>query len=195
VTKKAVIVIDMLNDFVTGALANPAGEEITPRIAALLDHARDQGWLVVFANDAHMPGDYEEKVWGQHALAGTPGAGVISELAPHAGDVMLPKRFYSSFYETGLASLLRQNGVEEVILTGQHTNICVRHTASDAFNNGFEIAVPHDGTAMFRLPVHTDADYETMQAEALDYLVNVYGAEVTSVEAIVGSPVRVAVTA
>ncbi len=106
-----------------------------------------------------------------------------------------PKRFYSSFYETGLASLLRQNGVEEVILTGQHTNICVRHTASDAFNNGFEISVPRDGTAMFRLPDHTDADYEAMQQEALDYLVNVYGAEITSVEAIVGSPIREAVTA
>ncbi len=194
-SNKAVIIIDMLNDFVTGALANPAGEEITPKIAALLDHARSEGWLVVFANDAHMPGDYEEKVWGQHALAGTPGAAVIPELAPQDGDIELPKRFYSSFYETGLESLLRQNGVTEVILTGQHTNICVRHTSSDAFNNGFEISVPRDATAMFRLPDHTDVDYAAMQQDALDYLVNVYGANITTVAELTGSPVREAVTA
>lgn len=193
--EKAVIVIDMLNDFVTGALANPAGEAITPNIAALIDYARSQHWMVVFANDAHLPGDYEEKVWGPHALAGTPGADVIPELAPRDGDNVLPKRFYSSFFETGLTSLLRQNGVTEVILTGQHTNICVRHTSSDAFNNGFEITVPRDATAMFRLPDHTDADYETLQQDALDYLVNVYAANITTVEALTGSPVRETATA
>jgi len=195
VTNKAVVVIDMLNDFVTGALANPAGAEITPKIAALLEHAREAGWLVVFANDAHLPGDYEEKVWGPHALAGTPGADVIPELAPRQSDYILPKRFYSSFYETGLASLLRQNGVEEVILTGQHTNICVRHTSSDAFNNGFAINVPGDATAMFRLPDHSDADYERMQQEALDYLVTVYGANITTVAELTASAVREPVTA
>ena len=194
-TRKAVIVIDMLNDFVTGALANPAGEEITPNIASLLDHARAEGWMVIFANDAHLPGDYEEKVWGPHALAGTPGADVIPELHPSNGDVTLPKRFYSSFFETGLASLLRQNGVEEVILTGQHTNICVRHTASDAFNNGFAISVPRDAVAMFRLPDHTDADYDRLQQDALDYLVTCYGASIETVAAITGAPVREAVTA
>jgi nicotinamidase-related amidase len=193
--KQAVIVIDMLSDFVTGALANPASQEITPRIAALLDHARRAGWLVVYANDAHLPGDPEEKVWGPHALAGTPGAAVVPELAPQAGDIVLPKRFYSSFHETGLTSLLRQNGVEEVILAGQHTNICVRHTSSDAFNNFFAISVPRDGVAMFRLPDHTDDDYERMQREALDYLVMCYGANITSIEALIGIPVREAATA
>lgn len=187
--EKAIIVIDMLNDFVTGALANPAGQAITPKLAALLEHARAQGWLVVYANDAHLPGDYEEKVWGPHALAGTPGADVIPEIAPQEGDVVLPKRFYSSFFETGLASLLRQNGVSEVIITGQHTHICVRHTSSDAFINGFEISVPRDATAMFRLPDHTDADYARLQQEALDYLANVYAAKITTVEELIGAPV------
>lgn len=194
-SNKAVIVIDMLNDFVTGALANPAGEAITPNIASLLDHARSEGWLVVFANDAHLPGDYEEKVWGPHALAGTSGADVIPELEPQDDDIVLPKRSYSSFYETGLESILRQYGVEEVILTGQHTNICVRHTSSDAFNNGFEISVPRDATAMFRTPDHSDAEYERLQQDALDYLVNVYGATITTVEELTGTRVREAVTA
>ena len=71
----AVIVIDMLDDFVTGALANPRSERIIPQIAHLLDQARERGWPVVYANDAHLPGDFEERVWGPHALAGSPGAG------------------------------------------------------------------------------------------------------------------------
>jgi nicotinamidase-related amidase len=181
-TKQAVIVIDMLNDFVTGTLANPAGREITPKLAELLRVARANGWLVVFANDAHLPGDYEEKVWGPHALAGTPGAEVIPELAPQPGDVVLPKRFYSSFFETGLESLLEQNDIKDIILTGQHTNICVRHTASDAFNNGFAITVTRDTTAMFRLPDQTDEEYERLQQEALDYLANIYGAKIVTVD-------------
>lgn len=193
--RKAVIVIDMLNDFVTGALANPAGEEITPNIVRLLETARERDWIVIFANDAHLPGDYEEEVWGVHALAGTPGAAVIPELDPQEGDVVLPKRFYSSFYETGLASLLDQYGVDEVILTGQHTNICVRHTASDAFLNGLKIFVPRDAVAMFKLPEQTEEEYERGQQEALDYLVMCYGAEITTVDALVEADVRVPVAA
>lgn len=178
--KKAVIVVDMLNDFVTGELANPRSVAITPNIAALLEAARRQDWLVVFANDAHLPGDPEEAVWGVHALAGTPGADVIPDLAPQAGDVVLPKRFYSSFYETGLASLLRQNDVDEVIVTGQHTNVCVRHTSSDAFNNGFRITVPDDAVAMFEEPGMTDEQYARAQEDALAYLRKIYGARVLS---------------
>lgn len=177
---KAVIVVDMLNDFVTGELVNPRSEAITLNIAALLDEARKLGWLVVYGNDAHLPGDPEERVWGTHALAGTPGAEVIDELAPQPGDVVLPKRFYSSFYETGLDSLLRQNNVDEVIITGQHTNICVRHTASDAFNSGFGIIVPDDAVAMFEEPSMSDEEYKKLQSDALSYLQKVYGARVLS---------------
>lgn len=192
---KAVIVIDMLNDFVTGSLANPAGEAILPRLATLLDGARERGWMVVYANDAHLPGDPEEKVWGPHAMAGTKGAEVVPQIAPRKGDVVLPKRFYSSFFETGLASLLRQNDVDEVIIVGQHTHICVRHTSSDAFNNRLEISVPSDAVAMFRTPDMSDEDYAEAQQAALDYLVGVYAATITTVDALVGAEARQAVTA
>lgn len=192
---KAVIVIDMLNDFVTGSLANPAGEAILPQLVKLLNGAREQGWLVVYANDAHLPGDPEEKVWGPHAMAGTPGADVVPQIAPQEGDAVLPKRFYSSFFETGLASLLRQNDADEVIIVGQHTHICVRHTSSDAFNNGFEISVPSDAVAMFRTPDMSDEDYAAAQKDALDYLVGVYAANITTVDELIGAGVREAVTA
>ena len=83
---KALVIVDMLDDFVTGALANPHAQRIVEPLARLLEHARgDEEWVVVFSNDAHDPSDPELRVWGEHALAGTPGAQVIAELEPQPG--------------------------------------------------------------------------------------------------------------
>ncbi len=143
---KALIVIDMLNDFVTGSLENRRAEKIIPVIDELLKRARSErsDWLVVYANDAHLPQDFELRVWGPHAMAGTPGGEVIPELAAAEGDFVLPKRTYSSFHETGLDDLCRQFGVGTLVLTGQHTNICLRHTTADAFFRGYRVIVPKD---------------------------------------------------
>ncbi len=167
--KRAVIVIDMLDDFVYGALKNDRAKRIIPNIANLLAHARKRDWLVVYANDAHLPGDPEEKVWGPHALAGTQGAQVIKELRPQKRDYVLGKRTYSSFYETGLDLLLRQKGVNEVVLTGQHTHICVRHTSADAFIRNYSIVVPEDGVESF-----TDQDH----TRGLEYLKMCYAVKI-----------------
>jgi nicotinamidase-related amidase len=142
---RALLVVDMLNDFVTGKIKNPRAESTIPWIAELLQKARsDDDWMVVYANDAHLAGDFELKVWGEHAMAGTWGAEIIPELAAAETDFVLPKRTYSSFHETGLDPLLRQFRVDEVVLTGQHTNICVRHTTADAFFRGYRVVVPRD---------------------------------------------------
>ena len=169
--KYAVVVIDMLHDFVYGALKNDRAKKIIPPLKKLLSHARKNGWLVVYANDAHLPEDPEEKVWGAHALAGTPGAQVIKELMPEKGDVVLPKRAYSAFHETGLDLLLRQHGITKVIVTGQHTHICVRHTSADAFSRNYEIYIPENCVESF-----TDEDHKG----GLAYLKMCYGAKITS---------------
>jgi len=74
---RALIIVDMLDDFVDGKLANPRAQAIIGPLQRLLAHARSDGWVVVFSNDAHEPDDPELRVWGEHAMAGTPGAGVI----------------------------------------------------------------------------------------------------------------------
>jgi nicotinamidase-related amidase len=175
---KALIVLDMLRDFVDGRLANPRARQIIPPVRRLLDHARSAGWVVVFSNDAHLAGDPELRIWGDHAMAGDPGAEVIEELAPRPAEreFVSPKRAYGAFDGTGLDERLRALGVDEVVLAGQHTNICVRHTSYGALIRGYAIAVPRDAVCVFE-----GVDEE----ESLDYLRSVYGAEITTVDELV----------
>lgn len=168
---KALIVVDMLNDFVTGKLANPKAQAIIPPLQRLLGRAREEGWVVVFSNDAHHADDPELRVWGEHAMAGTPEAEVIADLAPVGSDLISPKRAYSAFDFTGLDEQLRERGVDEVVITGQHTHICVRHSSYGAMIRGYRVAIPRDCVCGFE-GVDEDA--------ALAYLEMAYAATVTT---------------
>jgi len=175
---RALLIVDMLNDIVTGKITNPRADRIVPNIARLLEQARStEGWLVIYANDAHLPGDFELNVWGEHAMAGTAGADIIPELAAGDADFVLPKRFYSSFHETGLEPLLRQHEVRTIVLAGQHTHICVRHTTADAFFRGYEIVVPKDA-----VEAPSEADHEA----GLRYLRDIYKVELPSTNELLG---------
>jgi nicotinamidase-related amidase len=169
---RALIVVDMLNDFVSGKLANPKAQSIIPPLQQLLAHAREQGWVVVFSNDAHHADDPELRVWGEHAMAGTPEAQVIPELEPAEGEIVSPKRGYGAFDFTGLDEQLKQRGVTEVVITGQHTHICVRHSSYGALIRGYEITIPRDAVCGFE---GIDED------EALAYLEMAYGVRITTV--------------
>jgi nicotinamidase-related amidase len=178
---KAVIIIDLLNDFVTGDLKTERAKHIIPNLKKLVDAARKHNIPVIYSNDAHYPNDPEvvEK-WGKHAIKGTKGAEVIPELKPTAKDYIVEKRAYSGFYETGLDSLLRSlnkgEGVKAVILGGLHTNICVRHTAADAFFRGYKIIIAKEGVEAF-----TDEDQE----QGLKYLEYAYNAKTMAVDEII----------
>jgi len=172
--KMALIIVDMEKDFVWGALKCERAARIVPRLQELVKAARQTGVPVIYSNDAHLPGlDHEFEVWGEHALAGSEGAQVVDELKPEAKDFVVPKRTYSGFFQTHLEMLLRDLGVETVIITGLHTNICVRHTSAGAFFRGFKIVVPEDGVEAFTEKDHT---------EGLEYLKMAYKAEITTTE-------------
>ena len=175
---KALVIVDMLKDFVDGSLANPRAQAIVPPLQRLLAHARDEGWVVVFSNDAHRPDDPELKVWGEHAMEGSPGAEVIDDLEPREGDIISPKRHYGAFDETGLAKQLAERGVTEVVIAGQHTHICVRHSSYGALRNGFDVTVPSDAVCAFE---------GVDEGEALEYLKMAYHANVTSVDELAGA--------
>ena len=173
----------MLNDFVTGGLKCERAMHIIPNLKKLVAAAHKHGVPVIYSNDAHLQVD-EEVVerWGKHAIKGTKGAEVIPELKPEKTDYIIEKRTYSGFHETGLDMLLRSlyhgQGVKTVILTGLHTNICVRHTAADAFFRGYKIIVAKDGVEAF-----TKEDHE----QGLEYLRNIYSAKILTVDQIIRS--------
>lgn len=165
----AVLVVDMLNDFVTGALACDRGKAIVPATAQLLDAARKAGVPVIFCNDAHIKGvDWELKLWGDHAIVGTKGAEVIPQLKLGKKDYVVPKRRYSGFFQTDLDILLRELGVDTVIMTGLHAHMCVRHTSADAYQLGYNVVVAKEATDSF-----TEEDYNI----GIAYLKTCYGAD------------------
>lgn len=177
--KYAVLVVDMLNDFVTGALKCDRGLAIVPKTKKLLKGCREKGIPVIFCNDAHLKGiDHELKFWGDHAIAGTKGAEVIPELDLCDKDYVVPKRRYSGFFMTDLDLLLRELGVNTVIMTGLHAHMCVRHTSADAYQHGYDIVVAKDATDSF-----TEEDY----IYGIKYLKDTYGAEITDVDTLLNT--------
>lgn len=175
--KTALVVLDMLNDFVTGTLANDAAKPIVDPIAKMAEAARKRDdWVVVYANDAHQENDIEFRIFGEHAVAGTDGAAVVDALTPKEGDFVVPKRYYSAFTDTDLDSTCRVHNIGKMVVVGQHTNCCCRHTTYDAFLRDIEVAVVSDATCVFA-PMVGDK-YDQVQSESLEYLSTFYGSQV-----------------
>ena len=149
--KKALLIIDMLNDFVAeGApLEVPETRRIIPAIRQEIENARKEGSPVIYVCDAHEPDDREFKRfgWPRHAVRGTAGARIIDELKPSSGDSILEKTTYSGFYNTRLDHILKALGVDTLRLTGCVTHICIMFTASDAVLRGYTVEVVRDGVA------------------------------------------------
>jgi len=169
--KLAIIVIDMLNDFVGGKLGFERAKAIVPNIRRLLDFAHERGIPVIYVCDAHTPEDPELKLWGEHAMAGSEGAQVVPELNPTKKDSVLEKHTYDIFFNTDMDEMLRGMGVKKLVLTGVVTEICVQNSAAGAFLRGYEIAVPEDCVA---------SPDESVHRASLEYMKRVYGVNITN---------------
>jgi nicotinamidase-related amidase len=172
--RAALLVVDMLRDFVEGPFAGPEAAALVPRVRRAVERARDLDVPVVFVCDGHGPDDPEFRVLPQHALAGTPGAEIVAELTPRPGEHIVRKRRYSGFYQTELEELLRALGVDTLVLAGLQTDCCVAHTAADGFFRGFRIVVLEDAVG---------ARTEEGHRQALAAAARLYGANVTTTAA------------
>lgn len=164
---KALINIDYTYDFVAddGALTcGKPGQRIEENITQLTKEFIENGDYVVFAIDVHDQGDEfhpETKLFPPHNLRGTVGRGLFGALHAvydknkYRGNVgFLDKTRYSAFAGTDLEIKLRERGITEVHLVGVCTDICVLHTAVDAYNKGFKIVVYKDAVASFNQAGH-----------------------------------------
>lgn len=145
----ALLVVDMLNDFLDpeGAMPLPEGRTLYAPIKRLLDSCRSRGVPVIWICDEHPPNDREFEKRAVHCLAGEWGARIVDDLDPRDDEDRIPKRRYSGFFDTTLEERLGELGIRHLIIAGVVTNICVRSTAHDAFFRDFDVIVPRDCVA------------------------------------------------
>jgi nicotinamidase/pyrazinamidase len=186
---KALIIVDVQNDFVTGGnLEVPHGEQILP----LVNQLSDRFELVVATQDWHPPihksfasnhpgkkpfekivlGGLEQVLWPDHCVQGSQGARLHAQLRMNRIEAIFRKGMnpdidsYSGFYDnghkksTGLAGYLRERGVESVDVCGLAGDYCVFYTIKDALQSGFKTTLIEDATRAI-----SKADFEKAKAE------------------------------
>ena len=147
--RTAVLVVDMINEF-----CKPGGRMVLPGYEALVEPqravaaaARDAGVPVVWIHDAHRANVRRDREWVKrtpHCIENSWATEIIEDLGARPDEIHVTKRRYSAFFGTDLDVTLKDLMVDQLVVFGVVTNICVRSTVHDAFFNGYEVVVPHD---------------------------------------------------
>jgi nicotinamidase/pyrazinamidase len=164
----ALIVVDVQNDFAdpSGSLSVAGGDAIVPTIDREIEMATNNGAIVVATQDWHPPSTphfaKDGGPWPVHCVAGSWGAELHPALilpaeAPRVRKGSNGEDGYSGFTmrdpvsgqatATELEALLRDAGIDDVVVTGLTTDYCVKATALDAVRLGFGTAVLADAIA------------------------------------------------
>jgi len=170
--KTALVVVDMQNAFMLPGVAHalcPMAEKIVPNINRLAQAVRETGGTVVwikttFKEDALQSwSTYFEMVSPQHGAkriealtAGSKGHQLWDSLDVRAQDLIVEKNRFSAFIQgsSDLAEILRERGLDTILVTGTVTNVCCESTARDAMMLNFKTIMVSDGNAAV-----TDADH------------------------------------
>lgn len=161
--KTAMIVVDMQNDFVApgAAMETPAARQIVPKLAEALRICREAGIKVVYTAHVHrrdgcdmgLFDDLHPPIANRNALVdGTPGVEIYPDLAPKAGEHVVKKHRYSGFFGTDLDIILREWGVDTVVISGTTTENCCHATARDAMFRNYRVVFLSDATATYDYP-------------------------------------------
>ena len=154
---KALLVIDLLNDFVhpRGALfVGEKAKEVITFSQELVSECRKENIPIIYVCDSHRPDDQEFTLFPPHAIEGSWGGKVTEELTPQAGDYIIPKRRFSAFFGTSLDLLLREKKIEELEIVGVCTHICVLYTSAGALMLNYQVVVREKGVTSFDLAAH-----------------------------------------
>ncbi len=153
----ALIIIDMLNDFMRPQGALYVGDHVQPLIQfckELVVQKRKEQYTIIYSCDTHWEKDEEFLLFPSHAVRGSWGQQVIEEVKPQQGDFIIPKRRFSAFFGTELDLLLREKKVEKVEIVGVLTNICVLYTAAWAKMLHYQVAAYCQGLTSNDLQAH-----------------------------------------
>ncbi|CAN7276105.1 cysteine hydrolase family protein [Peribacillus frigoritolerans] len=160
--KKALINIDYTYDFVAdgGSLTcGKPGQDIEKELVSITKEFIKQGEYTVFAIDLHVEGDRlhpESNLFPPHNISGTMGRDLYGALKEEyetnknqKNVHYIDKTRYSAFAGTDLDIRLRERHITDVYLVGVCTDICILHTAIDAYNLGYKIFVYEHAVASF----------------------------------------------
>ena len=164
-SKKALIVVDVQNDFCPGgSLAVAQGDEVVAPLNKLMKEFLDRGEPVYKTRDWHPEKTKHFAIYGGtwpiHCVQNTRGAEFHSDLLDDPRITVISKGFderadgYSGFDGTQLAQLLRDEEVKEIWVGGLATDYCVKETVIDGVHNGFKVKALAD--AMRAVNVKTD---------------------------------------
>src|SRR5436190_2410389 len=164
----ALVIIDMQRDFLEPggfgeALGNDVSQlrRIVAPLGALLGAARDAGITVIHTREGHRPdmtdaprakverGAPSMRIgdrgpMGRILIRGEVGHDIIPELAPMAGEPVLDKPGKGAFYQTDLDLMLRNRGIETLLVCGVTTEVCVHTTVREANDRGYRCIVVGD---------------------------------------------------
>jgi nicotinamidase-related amidase len=171
--KTALIIIDMQRDFLEpGGFGETLGNDVSRLAAAVepcrkvLDAARRRGLLVIHTREGHRP-DLSDappaKVergapslrigaagpMGRILIRGEPGHDIVAALYPASGEPVIDKPGKGAFYQTELELMLRNRGIENLLVCGVTTEVCVNTTVREANDRGYRCVVLSDGCASY----------------------------------------------
>jgi len=168
----ALIIVDMQNDFVRddGSLFVPSAKLTIENISNLVEQARNEKVKIVYTQDTHLDNDKEWKIWPKHCKKGSYGWKIINELLPEKNDLVIEKNRYDGFYETPLEHYLTHVwDIQNLVIVGTVSNICVAHTAASAGLRWYSLVIPANGISSL-----TDFD----QAMTLRQVTSLYAGKI-----------------
>jgi nicotinamidase-related amidase len=171
--RTALILIDMQRDFLEpGGFGETLGNDVSLLQAAvapckaLLEGARHHGLLIIHTREGHRPdlsdaprakierGAPSARIgapgpMGRILVRGEPGHDLIPELYPRAGETVIDKPGKGAFFATDLHAILINRGIENLIVCGVTTEVCVHTTVREANDRGYRCIVPSDCCASY----------------------------------------------
>jgi nicotinamidase-related amidase len=160
----ALLVTDVQNDF----CRDEPRQAMIPRIARVLEAARNAGVLVVYIQNTVLPDGLSDApsdlmrrrklgINTEVTIEGTWGHQIVDQLQPRPKDPVVRKHRLSAFIGTTLDIMLRSKGIETVVVTGTATHGCVINTAYGAIAHNYYVVVAEDAVASWRKDLHDAA--------------------------------------